>query len=790
MSHSSVARNRRILVVDDNEAIHADFRKILDPRVESPALGELRAALLESATNARPSATRIAYEIDSALQGQEALTRVRESLEKKTPYALAFVDMRMPPGWDGLETIEHLWMEDPDIQVVICSAYSDHSWETLIERLGHVDKLLILKKPFDNVEISQIACALTEKWHLTRQVRLKLSELESDAISRVEDLRAANETLVAEMAERRQAEDQALHFSRILDESLNEIYVFDSDSLNFLNVNRGAQRNTGYSMEELRAMTPLDLKPEYSAESFARLVEPLRAGRTETVGFQTVHRRKNGSTYPVEVHLQLVTQGGAQTFVAIILDITERHHAEDQLRRAALYDPLTNLPNRALLKDRLERCVARTSRELQNGFAVLFLDLDNFKLINDSLGHDAGDQLLRAVADRLQSCLRSLDTVARDHDNMAARIGGDEFVVLLVDIRSPRDVAHVAERLAQQVIQPYQLDGHEVVVSTSIGIALSNEGYQCAADLLRDADTAMYQAKSAGKARYVLFDQAMHASATARLALENALRTALEEKQFRVVYQPIVSLETGRVSAFEALLRWEHPQRGMISPAEFIPIAEEMGLIVSLGRWALREACGQLALWSERCPPDRAPSVHVNVSKRELTERDHAAEVARIVREAGVDPRRLTLEVTESTIITGSEAIDQKLRELKDMGIQLHMDDFGTGYSSLSCLHRFPLDVLKIDRAFLLDLEQRREYTAVIHAIITLAHNLRMQVTAEGVETEGQLLQILTMDCDYAQGYFFSKPLEADATMAFLESDPRWLNRERHPTVTATAVCA
>jgi len=524
-------------------------------------------------------------------------------------------------------------------------------------------------------------------------------------------------------------------------------------------------------MKELCELTPLNLKPQYTMESFTDMIRPLRAGEAEKIRFQTVHQRKDGSTYPVEVHLQLVTQSDSAVFVAIILDTTDRQEAEERLRHSALYDTLTDLPNRTLLSDRLENCLARASRDAKHCFAVLFLDLDNFKVINDSLGHNVGDRLLVAVADRLQSCLRSFDTVARIQvdEDMAARIGGDEFVIVLDGLRNTRDTALVAERLQQHLIRPYNLDSHEVVVSASIGIAVYDRRYQNAEELLRDADTAMYRAKGAGKAQFAIFDPAMHASATARLQVENELRRAVERRELHLAYQPIVALATHRVVGLEALLRWTKPDGSNVPPAQFIAIAEECGLMIPIGRWVLREACQTLQRLRSASRRNRELFVNVNFSQREVAEPGLGDDIERALHDHGLVGRQLNVEITESAVMKDSGAITEQLLKIKKLGVGLQLDDFGTGYSSLSCLHRFPLDVIKIDQSFTTTLGGNRDYLPVVEAIVTLAHSLGLKVTIEGIETEAQLKQVRSVGCDFGQGYYFSRPVSADEAVASLD---------------------
>ncbi|MCH8342770.1 MAG: EAL domain-containing protein [Planctomycetes bacterium] len=449
--------------------------------------------------------------------------------------------------------------------------------------------------------------------------------------------------------------------------------------------------------------------------------------------------------------------------VARKMSDTERRlrEREHQLRHDALHDSLTGLSNRALLNDRIEQCIERAKRHRDYRFALLFLDLDRFKVINDSLGHTVGDQLLVAIAKRFDACLRSTDTLARPDREVLARLGGDEFVILLEDLRDDTDASRVAERILAELSPAFQLAGHEITASASIGIALSGTDYDRADYMLRDADTAMYHAKAAGRSRYQVFDKPMHERAVKHLQLESDLRRALERQQFELHYQPIVSLKTARITGFEALIRWNHPKRGLVSPADFIPLAEETGLIVPIGRWVLHEACRQLRAWQEHCPPDQSLSININISKRQVSEGNLARDVTKVLRRTGIDSRCLKLEITETVIMENPDSIMAVLGELKELGVELHMDDFGTGSSSLTHLHHFPLDVLKIDRAFLENLQGNLQYAAVVHAVVTLAHNLNMEVTAEGIETSEQLAQILALDCDYGQGFLFSKPLGA-----------------------------
>jgi diguanylate cyclase (GGDEF)-like protein/PAS domain S-box-containing protein len=446
-------------------------------------------------------------------------------------------------------------------------------------------------------------------------------------------------------------------------------------------------------------------------------------------------------------------------------DITERK----------VSDPLTGLPNRLLFIDRLGRLIKHSKRRKDHLFAVLFMDLDGFKMINDSLGHLAGDQLLVGVASRLEKCLRSSDTVARLGETFTvARLGGDEFTILLDDIKEPDDANRAAERLMKALAPPFLLAGKEIFTSISIGIALSNTAYEEPEDMLRDADTAMYRAKSLGKARFEVFDADMRASVMARLQLETDMRRALERNEFRNFYQPIVALDSGHVVGFEALMRWQHPTRGMIGPEEFIFVAEETGLIRDLGWWSLREACRQMSTWRARSKEYLDLTMSVNVSAKQLLQPRLVEEMKKLLTETALPPEALKLEITESAVMADPAAAAEMLQQIKSLGIRLAIDDFGTGYSSLSYLHRFPLDTLKIDRSFISGDGEGSEGMEIARTIMPMAKTLRLDVVAEGVETIEQVGLLRRLQCKYAQGYFFSKPLAPEEVPPVLSYETSW----------------
>ncbi|MBE9106309.1 EAL domain-containing protein [Nostoc cf. edaphicum LEGE 07299] len=448
-------------------------------------------------------------------------------------------------------------------------------------------------------------------------------------------------------------------------------------------------------------------------------------------------------------------------------EINERKQVEEQLRHNAFHDALTGLPNRAFFMESLKHTLQRAKRQKNYLFAVLFLDLDRFKVINDSLGHLQGDQFLIAIANRLEVCIRSTD--------IAARLGGDEFTILLDEIQNVSEAIKVAERIQQELTLPLELDGQEVFTTASIGIALSSTvDYDQPENLLRDADTAMYRAKALGKARYELFNQEMYTKALVRLQLENDLRRAIERHEFQLYYQPIVSLTNGRLIGFEALIRWQHPERGLISPTDFIPLVEETGMIVEVGYWTLYEACRQMQSWQVSHPTNSLEKISVNLSVKQFSQRDLIEHIGEILHSTGLDADSLMLEITESAIMENGDEANAALSEFRKMGIKLSIDDFGTGYSSLSRLHSFPISVLKIDRSFVSPIDANGKNLEIIETIITLAHKLGMDVTAEGVETKEQLAFLKKLNCEYGQGYFFSRPLEKAAAVALIVKNSQW----------------
>jgi predicted signal transduction protein with EAL and GGDEF domain len=657
--------NRRILIVDDNRSIHEDFGKILGgDRTDRGDLDSLEAELF----GAKKVSADEGFELDSAYQGEEALQKVKIALEARKPYALLFVDVRMPPGLDGIETTARLLEQDPEVGIVICSAYSDHSWEEMTEAFGTTDRVLILKKPFDTVEVRQLAHALQRRWELARLAALRVEDLTAVIEAQTRELKEANEALMREAALR---ED--------------------------------ALRRLGESHEQIRAL--------------------------------------------------------------------------------AYQDGLTGLPNRRLLNEHLEKVLARARRK-STEFAVLFIDVDNFKLINDTIGHQAADEVLKKLADSLTELIRSDDVlglyVEGDADMTAtittepidesviSRLGGDEFIILLPDTRDRFAAGTVARRILKHLEQPIVVEGREVFVTASIGIATFPEDGVMSEILIRNADTAMYHAKQQGKAAFQYYSAAMNAASVERITLESGLRRALEDDGLELHYQPQVDVRTGRIIGAEALLRWRHAQRGFISPSTFIPIAEDSGLILPIGEWVIETACRQAAEWQRAGLP--AVPVAVNVSGVQLRRQDLRELVRKSLSSSGLDPRFLCIEITETVIVSVRERAIELLAQLRDLGVSLALDDFGTGYSSLSYLKNFPINRLKIDRSFVAEMLTDHTTASIVEAIISMTRILGLNVLAEGVEDHAQFAFLKQLGCDAVQGYYVSVPVPAHEFAKLLES--------------------
>ncbi len=857
----------RLLIVDDNEAIHDDLKKVLLPPKIDAALAADEAVLF----GATPSC-EVVFEIDSAFQGKDGLERVVQAQAMNRPYALAFVDVRMPPGWDGIETIQRLWEVAPELQIVICTAHSDYNWHDISKSLGVSHNFVVLKKPFDTIEVSQLAHAMTAKWAAVRQRQRQMAELDRLVESRTAELSKANEQLKL-LAAAVEAAD-------------NSISITDRDG-NVVWANPAFSYLSGYSLEEITGKSVRVLRSGKQDQAFyEELWTTIQSGKTWRG--ELTSRRKDGTLSIEEMTITPVeTRAGVLShFVAIKQDITERRRAEEALRQAeekyraifeeavlgifqatpdgrlldinrafasihgfespqqmleevsqnsnqlfvdkrqiskwtsileehgiirsteveildrqakhkwvlvnirvvrnadgdiilhegtveditvrklaqqqvdflAYYDSLTGLPNRTLLKDRLSKALA-TSRRTGSGVAVLFLDLNRFKVINDSLGHSFGDLLLQQVANRLKGVLREHDTVSR--------VGGDEFLLVLTGVSCVAEVEKTATRIVESITGEYSIQNRTLSVSCSVGISIFPEHGRDGETLIKNADAAMYCAKERADNAFCFFTDEMNARVMERLTLENSLRLAIERNEMFVVYQPQINIASGSVTGLEALLRWQHPELGLIKPETFIQIAENSGMITAIGEWVLRTVCSQIARWKKE--GIIVVPVAVNVSAVQFRQEGFRDLLKRVLQETKLDPRYLELELTESLLLSNADVMFKVLHDLKDMGLKLVIDDFGTGYSSLSYLRHFPVTKLKIDRSFIRDVAIDPDAAAIATAIISMSKSLNLKVIAEGVEDDAQLAFLCQHACDEFQGYLFSRPLNVHDVPSVLQ---------------------
>ncbi len=559
-------------------------------------------------------------------------------------------------------------------------------------------------------------------------------------------------------------------FQLITENAADMIAVVDGNGRRLYN-SPAYQKILGYTPDELATTSSIEqVHPDDQPRVLKAAQKANATGRGESLEYRIRH--KDGSWRVLESTASTIPgpNGEPQGLVIVNRDITDRKRAEALLEHRAFYDGLTNLPNQALFLDRLQPAIAVSRRHRDFRFAVLFIDIDQFKLVNDSLGRAAGDELLIQIARRLTACLRGSDTVSRGLDQDAlcppgdhtlARPGGDEFVVLAAELRDPSDAIRISERIQERLAIPFALHGQEIVITASIGIVFSGAIASNAEDVLRDAEIAMYRAKHGGKGRCEVFDNAMQADAVNRLQLEANLRKGLECDEFLVYYQPLVSLQDGRVVGFEALSRWKRPL-GIATPAEFIAVADETGLILPLNRRLLLEACQQICQWQARFPSDPPLVISVNVTAKQFGHPDLASQIREVLQQTGIDPRSVDLEITENVAMGDATRSEVILSDLKALGVGLSIDDFGTGYSSLSRLQRFPVDTLKVDRSFITGMASDPETLEIVRIIVMLAHNLGLRVVAEGIENEYQREALKHFGCEVGQGYLFHKPSPAD----------------------------
>lgn len=735
-------RDDRILLVDDKEEIHKDFYKIFAVN-EQPAFLEDE-AILFGYTRYEKNREMKTYRIDSAYQGKDALKLVAQSIADNDPYALAFIDMRMPPGWDGVETIKRIWALDPNIQVVICSAYSDRSWEEITQVLGDSDNLLILKKPFEIIEVKQLALALTIKWGLVSNlhylVNRRTEELEHLSSLTQATLEATEEGIIAIGLN----DDILIHNKKFL-----KLWNISSDQMS------------------LEKASGIFRKMANQVEDSIFFLKKNKILATENPPEVKEWKLKNGKTVALFVHPQYLHNkiiGMAYSFQ----DITERKILEGQLLHQATHDELTGLPNRALLLDRINQSLAHAKR-FSLKVAILLLDLDSFKEINDTLGHHAGDLVLKCQAKKITDFLRENDTVAR--------LGGDEFVIVLTAQSDEHFFLELLNKLVSLFLQPCDIQGRELIVTASIGVSIYPQDGENPDTLLKNADCALYHAKELGRNRFQFYTQEFNNYILRRSSLKMALDEALRKNEMSLYYQPLVDLNTNEIIGMEALMRWYHPTMGLIPPLIFIPIAEETGQIIAIGEWVLKTACAQMNAWHQTGSFSNL-KISVNISVKQLRQKNFVALVQKTLEDTQLASNFLELEITESHMVGNIKEIITKMIELKNLGIRFAIDDFGTGYSSLSYLKHFPFDTVKIDKSFIDNINVDSNNASIVQAIISMTKSMGMDVLAEGVEHQEQVDFLKKYHSDQVQGFYFSKPLTVSECSALLTTKNNELKKK------------
>ncbi|MBV4477113.1 GGDEF/EAL domain-containing response regulator [Pseudomonas botevensis] len=739
MSAQPVRVNRRVLIVDDTASIHDDFKKILCPATtEDNGLDATESLLFGT-----PSANRaVHFELDSAFQGQEALAKLEAALAAENPYAMAFIDMRMPPGWDGLETIERLWQVDPKLQVALCTAYSDYSWEDIDGRLELNDRLLILKKPFDAIEIRQMASALTVKWQMTEDAALKMSQLEQAVEARTRELSDAN---------------------IIVQNSPTILYRLKGDpSFPLLYISHNITR-FGHLAADL-----------VGSDSWARtLIHPDDLSSVDTAMGRVLDRDAGGASIEFRLHtgagdwrwvenryIPVRDQDGRLLEVeGIIIDITERRQAEEKMATLARTDGLTGLANRATLIERLHQAFA-AARRGASAFAVFYLDLDHFKRINDTLGHPVGDLLLQEVARRIKTNVRENDVVAR--------LGGDEFAILQLDVSEPTQSAAIAGKIRDALLVPYLLAGNSLHISVSIGICLYRAISLDADSLLAQADMALYRAKETGRNQYQFYSEEITQEVAERMALAEELLTALEQGGLKLDYTPEVDMHSGKILGMAAQVSWQHPRHGLLPASAFVPAAEKTGAIIPLGRWVLDHACWQMHQWrNEGVAP---PVMAIKISLAQLKSGPELIyDVLRTTARWELAPWDLRFDVTEATLAQTKWTHNDVLPRLRELGVTIAIDDFGTEYSSFDWLKTYRVNHLKLAQTLIDNAAQDEVGANTLRAIVNFARDLAIDISAEGVQPADSGGALAAAPLNNVQGLCFSEAVSPEQAARLLK---------------------
>jgi predicted signal transduction protein with EAL and GGDEF domain/DNA-binding NarL/FixJ family response regulator len=755
-----------VIVIDDNPEIHQDFVKILQIDTAAEVLASSEEALFGDSLQADKAEEKVKLpkvKIDSAYQGEEGLALIQRKVQAGENYVIAFVDIRMPPGLDGIKTISKIWDVDPDMQIVICSAYSDYTWQEIANILGESEKLLVLKKPFDVIEARQIVSSLVRKWEVAKEMSSRVSNLTN---------------IVAEKSN--ELEKYLSLISTTLESSSDGIIILDNQGFivdfnnRFVNMwelpvemIKSEDNNTIFKFIVNKTKSPDKAKTlfeESKTKPESELIQPIEL--------------LNGQTF--EFYSRPHTLGNKVIgWVWSFRNITEKIELQVRLTYQATHDQLTGLANRYLLLDRLQLAMDLAKRT-NSLCAVFFMDIDKFKIINDSLGHEVGDQILMEFSHRLKHSVRKVDLVARaenetnkgvkdtpkddEHDQTIARMGGDEFIIVLGDIKTKPNCFTIYTRIKEAMALPFIIGDHKFDISCSVGVSVYPDNGETVTELLKNADIAMYRVKRSGGDNFQFYSEQMNVDALKRMQIETELKRAIQNNEFILEYQPEIDLQTGKIVSFEALIRWRHPRLGLVPPLEFIPIAEDIGFISSIGQWVLNAAAKQSKLWRDKGWPY---TISINISAQEFRQTDLIKQISSAIKDAGIPGDAIELEITESLVIENFDFVLDKMKQLKGLGIKFAIDDFGTGYSSLNYLSRIPVDKIKIDRSFIctitedMNAKQNQDHV-IIQTIIAFARELNVPVLAEGIENVFQKEFLTKHECSLGQGYYFSRPMPAE----------------------------
>lgn len=729
----------RVLVIDDNKTIHEDFRKVLSHRSHSSNIKSVKESVFGANNSHVEEIFLPSFEIDTASQGEEGLSYVEKSLEERKPYSLMFVDIRMPPGWDGVETIHRIWKIDPEIQTVICTAYSDYSRDEIVKKLGHTDRLLILKKPFDNIEVLQFALSLTEKWKLEQAAKQQVIILNKLVKKKTKEVMTS------------------LSITKAILESIIEGILVVNNKGEIINCNQKLI-DIWKLPEDWLDKKKFSIFLKYINEmvidnGITRSDERVKGDLDDEIYYEI--KLKNNAIlecYSIPHRINNTIIGRVMSFHVV----TERRNIESQLQHLATFDTLTELPNRILLIERIRQAIIDSQRS-GKFFAILFIDIDRFKNINDTLGHSIGDGLLTEIAIRLKNHIRESDTLAR--------LGGDEFVIVLTDLTREESIVNVIKKLIRTIALPYQIHGREVEVTCSIGVCFYPRDGVTAETVLENADIAMYKVKASGRNNYKFYSEDMTGNFTQRLQLENDFSKAIMNNELVLQYQPVVDINTQEIVSTDVDVVWCHPKLGRIPPQIFISIAKDIGLISKVGEWVLKKACEI----NKKLQDEGVANIPiiVNVSSYYFTRSMIVTKIKNTLVHSDLKPEYLVIAFNESNLLDNSPDVIHSLEGLEKINVKVLMSNFGSGYTSLNSLRTLPISKLKIDKMFVKQINESQDNSIII-AIINLAHSLGIKVIADGVDTDDQMAFLNKNKCDEVQGEIVSPLLDLEEYTQFL----------------------